>query len=305
MAAHLRNHHVDTHEKGARNLSINAIIVGATIVLSIVNGKGGSGKSPTAVQLAFALARMGYKVLFCDLDQQGSASFHFLGFKFKRTQPTIYNALKDLVYVDPMTPIASLPTLHLLPAHDELSGLEIDLPGKKGLFWQGRLSDMLNLYPGYDFVVTDTPGSAVSIFPTMSLTSADLAIVPTKTEIVYVVGTQDTINLIDDVKGMPGQKRSLNSDLTLWGILPCQYEVNTGSHNDAIRLLGDLYGKKGVSIYSQPSRKTTLYNEASERHIDIRDTDPTKGPILGAYWDAIADDIVKRSVNIIERNQRT
>jgi chromosome partitioning protein len=286
-------------------LSIEAIIIGATIVISIVNGKGGSGKTPIAVQLAFALARMGYKVLFCDLDQQGSASFHFLGFKFKRQQPTIYNALKDLVFIEPLAPIANLQNLHLLPAHDELSGLEIDLPGKKGLFWQGRLSDLLNLYPGYDFVVTDTPGSAISIFPTMSLTSADLAIVPTKTEIIYVVGTQDTINLIDDVKGTPEQKRPLNSGLKLWGILPCQYEVNTGSHNDAIKLLGQLYGKKGVYIYPEASRKTTLYNEASERHIDIRDTDPGKGPSLGAYWDAIATDIVHRSVSIVEGSQRT
>ena len=281
-------------------MSINAIIIGATIVISIVNGKGGSGKTPTAVQLAFALARMGYRVLFCDLDQQASASFHFLGFKYKTLHPTIYNALKDLTYVEPLTPIANLPNLHLLPAHDELSGLEIDLPGKKGLFWQGRLSDLLNLYPGYDFVITDTPGSAISIFPTMSLTSADLAIVPTKTEIVYVVGTQDTINLIEDVRGTPEQKRPLNSGLNLWGILPCQYESGTGSHNDAIRLLGQLYGKKGIYISPHPSRKTTLYNEASERHIDIRDTDPSRGPHLGAYWDAIATDIIQRSVRIVE-----
>lgn len=281
-------------------MSVVTTIIGATIVISIVNGKGGSGKTPTAVQLAFALARGGYKVLFCDLDQQGSASFHFLGFKFKRQQPTIYNALKDLVAIEPLVPIATLQNLHLLPAHDELSGLEIDLPGKKGLFWQGRLSDLLNLYPGFDFVICDTPGSAVSIFPTMSLTSADLAIVPTKTEIVYVVGTQDTINLVEDVIGTPGQQRPLNGSLTLWGILPNQYEVNTGSHNDAIRLLGQLYGKKGIYIYPEPSRKTTLYNEASEQHIDIRETDRKVGPILGAYWDAIAADIVRRSVAIVE-----
>jgi chromosome partitioning protein len=285
-------------------LDIQAIIIGATIVISIVNGKGGSGKTPTAVQLAFALARMGYRVLFCDLDQQGSASFHFLGFKFRRQQPTIYNALKDMVHIEPLVPIADLPNLHLLPAHDELSGLEIELPNKRGLFWQGRLSALLNLYPGYDFVINDTPGSSISIFPTMSLTSADLAIVPTKTEIVYVVGTQDSINLIEDIKGTPEDQRPLNSSLQLWGILPCQYEINTGSHNDSITLLEQLYGKKGVYIYPEPSRKTTLYNEASERHCDIRDTDPVRGRALGKYWDKIATDIINRSVRIVERNQR-
>ena len=282
-------------------MSTIAVIIGATIVITIVNGKGGSGKTPTAVQLAFALARAGYKVLLADLDQQGSASFHFLGFKYRMQQPTIYNALKDLVYVQPV-PI--LPNLFLLPAHDELSGLEIDLPNKKGLFWQGRFSDLLNLYPGFDFVICDTPGSSVSIFPVMSLTSADLAIVPTKTEIIYVAGTQDTLNLIEDVQGTPDQQRPLNSSLKLWGILPNQFEMNVGSHNDAVRLLKHLYGKKGIYIYPQPSRKTTLYNEASERHTDIRETDPVKGPILGAYWDAIAADIIQRSITIVQERKR-
>lgn len=274
-----------------------ATVIGATIVISIVNGKGGSGKTPTAVQLAFALARMGYKVLFCDLDQQGTASFHYLGFKYKRQQPTIYNALKSLERIEPLI---IMPNLLLLPAHDELQNLEIELPSKKGLFWQGRFSDLLNLYPGYDFVITDTPGSAISIFPTMSLTSADIAIVPTKTEIVHVVGTQDTLNLIEDVKGMSNQQNSLNRDLQVWGILPNQFEMNVGSHNDAMTMLEQLYGKKGIYIYPEPSRKTTLYNEASEQHIDIRDTDPRQGLRLGAYWDTIARDIVGRSVAIVK-----
>lgn len=273
-----------------------ATIIGATIVLAIINGKGGSGKTPTAVQLAFALARMGYKVLFADLDQQGTASFHYLGLKYRRQQPTVYNALKDLTRIEPLVIMANL---HLLPAHDELQNLEIDLPSRKGLLWQGRFSDLLNLYPGYDFVIADTPGSSVSIFPTMALTSADIAIVPTKTEIVHVVGTQDTLNLIEDIKGMPNQN-ALNRDLQLWGILPNQYEVNVGSHNDAMNMLEQLYSKKGIYIYPEPSRKTTLYNEASEQHIDIRDTDPRQGPRLGAYWDTIASDIVARSVAIVK-----
>ncbi len=284
---------------------VEALIIGATIVITIVNGKGGSGKTPTAVQLAFALARAGYRVLFCDLDLQGTASFHFLGLKFRRQQPTIYNAIRDLTYIEPLVPVAELPNLHLLSAHDELQMLEIELPKMKQpdgrpIVWQTRLSSLLNLYPGYDFVITDTPGSAISIVPTLTLTGADLAIVPAKTEVVHVIGTQDTLNLIEDVQLPQDGQKALNPSLKLWGILPNQYEVNTGSHNDALRLFNQLYGKKGVYIYPEPSRKTTLYNEASQRHIDIRDTDPRQGPALGAYWDAIANDIIKRSVSIVE-----
>jgi chromosome partitioning protein len=280
---------------------MSVAVIGATIVITIVNGKGGSGKTPTAVHLSYALARMGYHVLFCDLDQQGSASFHFLGFKYKNLQPTIYNALRDLT---PIAPVEILPTLHLLPAHDELAGLEIQLPKMKAkgkyIYWQGRLADLLNLYPGYDFLICDTPGSAISIFPTMALASSDLAIVPTKTEITAVVATQDSLNLVEDIRTAPPGQDRLNASLKLWGILPNQYEPRAGSHQDALGLLYKLYGEKGTYIYPLPSHKTTQYNEASARHIDIRDTEPHKsGVALGEYWDVIARDIIARSIAIV------
>jgi chromosome partitioning protein len=256
-------------------MDVAVIAIGATIVLAIINGKGGSGKSPTAVQIAYALAGMGYQVLFCDLDQQGTASFHFVGFKYKHLQPTIYNALKDLKRIEP---IAVAPNLHLLPAHDELANLEIELPEMKNskgepIFWQGRLAELLNLYPGYDFLVADTPGSAISIFPTMSLVSADLAIIPTKTEISAVAGTQDSVGLVEDIRTAPPGEVPLNPSLKLWGILPNQYEGRTRSHNEAVRLLHKLFGEKGTYIYPVPSRKMAVYNEACQLHMDVRDVD--------------------------------
>lgn len=269
-------------------MSIADILLGTMMVIAIVNGKGGAGKTPTAVQLSYALAKKGYKVLFLDMDPQGSASFHFLGFKYKRWSPTLYHALKTLTRIEP---VVILENLHLLPANDEVSFLEEELTREKGKFWQGQLLDLLQLYPGYQFVIADTPGSSISIFPTMALTTAQIALVPVKTEIAAVVGTEDTLNLIEDVIGTPEQRRPLNRDLVLWGILPTQYEVNTGSHNDALDLIKKLYGTK-TTIYTQPARKTTLYNEASEQHIDIRETDRKAGPVLGAYWDDIAESLI-------------
>jgi chromosome partitioning protein len=289
-------------------MAVISALVGMTIVIAIVNGKGGSGKTPTAVQLAFALANAGYKVLLCDVDQQGTASLHFLGLKYRRQQPTIYNALKDLKWIEPLV---ITPNLHFLPAHDELQNLEVELTSKRGLFWQGRLRELLKLYPGYDFVVCDTPGSAVSIFPTMALTAATMAVVPTKTELVHVVGTGDAIGLIEDVQGAGGQDGALNKNLALWGILLTQYEANTGSHKDAVQLAHKLYGAerkdggKVYYIYPEPSRKTTLYNEASEQHTDIRNTHPRQGPQLGAYWDQIAASVAARAAEQVKGRTRT
>ena len=60
--------------------------------IAVVNQKGGAGKTPTAVHLAFALAKTGGKVLFIDPDPQTAASYHFLGKLYGEQEPTIYTA---------------------------------------------------------------------------------------------------------------------------------------------------------------------------------------------------------------------
>src|SRR5712692_923766 len=111
--------------------------------IAVVNQKGGAGKSPTAVHLAFALAKSGHKVLFVDFDPQATASLHFLGKKYKQQQPTIYNAI---VTLHPIEPLFIRDNLYLLPAHDELEKAEVELTAKKGYFYQPLLTRLLAHY---------------------------------------------------------------------------------------------------------------------------------------------------------------
>ena len=91
-------------------------------IIAIANQKGGVGKTPTTVNIAFALARAGYTILLVDLDPQGSLSEYFLADQADIQEVTVYNALSDLQRIEPL-PLTK--QIALLPAHDELAGAEL------------------------------------------------------------------------------------------------------------------------------------------------------------------------------------
>src|SRR5437764_5746327 len=253
------------------------------VVVSVVNQKGGAGKTPTAVHLAFALAKTGGKVLFLDLDPQATASYHFLGKLYREQEPTIYTALTTF---KPIPPIIVNDRLHFLLAHIALEQAEVSLPAKKGLDYNRILDYLLKGYTMYEFVVIDTPGSRVSIFPVIAMTASDTVIVPVKTERAATVATEETISLIRDVQ-RPG---GYNPNLLIWGILPNQYE-NTLHHREA---LTDMRRQYPTLVYPEPSRKTTRYNEALDLRTDIRELDSA----LGEYWDSIAVSVIEKGGSV-------
>ena len=117
--------------------------------------RGESGKTPTTVNVAFALARAGSTILLVDLDPQGSLSEYFLADQADIQEVTVYNALSDLQRIEPLSLTKHIA---LLPAHDELAGAELELPSKVN--GQKRLAESLSFYQAdYDFCLLDCPPS--------------------------------------------------------------------------------------------------------------------------------------------------
>ena len=246
------------------------------LTIAIANQKGGVGKTPTAVNLAFALARAGNCVLLLDLDPQGSLSEYFLAEEADIQEITVYTALSGLQRINPL-PITD--RIALLPAHDELAGAELELPNKVN--GQKRLAKILSFYQSdYDFCVIDCPPS-LGILTINALASSNQVIIPVKTEISAERALKRIKNTINDI-----QQSDLNSNLAIWGILPTIYDSRKAHHKEVLQALKHKYGNE---VYSEPSRETTKYNDATVLKTDISALDKA----LAVYWDTLAATFVE------------
>lgn len=247
----------------------------AMIIIAIANQKGGTGKTPTTVNVGFALARKGCSVLLVDLDPQGSLSEYFLAEKAETQEPTIYDALVSMEPIQPLHIAHSGEpmSIDLLPAHDGLAAAEIELPNKPNA--QKRLAKILGSYT-YDFCLLDCPPS-LGILTLNALAAAHQVIIPVKTEL----SAERTIKLItrtiEEV-----QKSDLNTHLKIWGILPTLYDVRKSHHKE---MLQAIHHKHGEAVYGEPSKETTRYNDAITARLDVSAFDKE----LGRYWDRIAE----------------
>ena len=244
-------------------------------IIAVANQKGGVGKTPTTVNLAFALARAGYKILLVDFDPQGSLSEYFLADQADLEEVTVYNTLSDLQRIEPLTITNQIA---LLPAHDELAGAELELPSMVN--GQKRLARVLRLYQAdYDFCVIDCPPS-LGILTINALAAAHQVVIPVKTEMSAFRALKRIKNTIKDI-----QESDLNGSLTVWGILPTLYNVTKGHHKEVLQALRHQYG---AEVYEEESRDTTKYNDATVLKTDVSALDKA----LGAYWERLAATLV-------------
>lgn len=162
----LRTYLDQTGKRGAKNYVPHRREGERLQVIGVVNFKGGSGKTTTAVHLAQQLALSGHRVLALDLDPQASLSALF-GFQPELdNNKSVYDALR---YDDEQCSLTSLisptnfPSLDIIPANLELSEFEFETPlaaqsGREGKLFFTRLSQALEeVDDQYDIVVLDCP----------------------------------------------------------------------------------------------------------------------------------------------------
>jgi chromosome partitioning protein len=173
------------------------------MITSIINQKGGTGKTTTTVNLASALVQKKKKVLVIDLDPQGNLSYS-LG--INEFDGGITDALLHKKKISEL--VVEREGIDVVPTDQKLSKLEF---GKK--ISENSLRDVLRKVKNYDFILIDCPPS-ISVLTLNALTSSKTVIIPIQLDVFSIQGLEQIIETINEVQS------TFNKKLKIAGILP-------------------------------------------------------------------------------------
>ncbi len=205
--------------------------------ITIVNNKGGTGKTTTSVNLAAALAASGRRVLLMDLDSQASASFS-LGVARENLSPSAADLLFD--GADPLEIIreSGIPWLDLITGEMDLASSDMilaEVPGR-----ELRLARALRgMDERYDFILFDCPPS-LSLLSINALMASEYYLIPVFPEYLALEG------LLSLMEGIQRLKQGMGLKAQLLGILltSMSYPVTRKKINREIAgLIREHYGE--------------------------------------------------------------
>ena len=191
----------------------------ARSVISVINQKGGVGKTTTVINLASALAQKGKRILVVDLDPQGNATTG-LGKSNNDESKSIYNVLIGKTSVQNAIQESNIKNLDLIGSNVNLSGLEVETANDSNrafLLKEILKKDRSGNLKKYENIFIDCPPS-LSLLTVMSLVSADELLIPLQTEFFALEGISQLVKTIDRIKV------KLNPALGIRGVLLTMFD---------------------------------------------------------------------------------
>jgi len=167
------------------------------MIVSVLNNKGGTGKTTTSVNIAAASALEGSKVLVIDLDPQGNATTG-LGFEKATLTSTIYNVLSQNRRADETLLESSVKNLWILPSNLDLAGAEVELSSAPGREYVLRES-ISSIREKFEHIYIDCPPN-IGLLTLNALVASDLVLIPVQCEFFPMEGLPTLLKVMDLVK---------------------------------------------------------------------------------------------------------
>ena len=186
--------------------------------ISVVNQKGGVGKTTTVLNLASTIAASGKKVLIVDLDAQGNASTG-LGILLDQRKFSSYDILISNENIHNVVMKTNIENLFIIPANQDLSSVDMNLAEmeKKATRLKNSFKNSKEYLPTFDYILMDCP-PALNMLTVNSLALANFIIIPLQTEFFALEGLSQLMITIKEIRN------TLNKELKILGVLLTMYD---------------------------------------------------------------------------------
>lgn len=222
-------------------------------IISLLNHKGGVGKTTSAINIGAALVELDQKVLLIDLDPQANLT---LSLGLPRHPVTIYEALRG---ESSLVPYNVKPGLDVVISTLDLSGAEMELINEAGR--EFLLRELLDPLTGeYDYILIDCPPS-LGLLTLNALTSSRYVLIPLQTEFLAMQGLAKIKQVIQKVK------LRLNRDLEIAGVIATMYDGRKILNRDVVEtiikyfgsLVFETYIRENVSLAEAPAQRSDIF----------------------------------------------
>ncbi len=255
-------------------------------VISLVNQKGGVGKTTTSINLSASLGKLGKKTLLIDLDPQGNTSTG-LGINKGDIKGSVYDCLNGQATAKETIIKTRFTNLYVLPATINLAGIDIELVEMTHENANFKMNEQLknvidSVRNSFDYIIIDCPPS-LGLLTTNALVASDAVIIPVQCEFFALEGITQLLNTI-----IMTQTR-LNPRLQIEGVLLTMLDSRTNLGLEVVEEVRRFFNEK---VFNTIIPRLIRLVEAPSHGEPINEYEPTSR--AAEAYNNLAKEVIER-----------